>query len=54
MKTAAERKVVKTTLELPQDLWKRVKIRALEEGEGDLRSVIIHALEAYLKKGGTK
>ena len=41
--------LVKTTVELPKDLWKAAKIRAIEEG--DFRTVLIHALEAYLKKG---
>lgn len=45
-------KVVKTTVELPEALWKKAKTRAIDEG--DLRTVIINALEAYLRKGGTK
>ena len=47
-------KTIRTSVDLPMDLWKRVKIKALDEGEGDLRAVIIHALEAYLRKGGAK
>jgi hypothetical protein len=48
--------MVRTTLELPEELWKQAKMRAIDEG--DLRSVMIHALEEYLghppkeKKGG--
>ncbi|OGB93774.1 MAG: hypothetical protein A2Z31_04995 [candidate division NC10 bacterium RBG_16_65_8] len=46
--------MVRTTVVLPEGLWKAAKIRALEDG--DLRTVIIKALEAYLaglrKKGG--
>jgi hypothetical protein len=38
---------VKTTVDLPERLWRAVKIRALDE-RTDLRSVIIAALEAYL------
>jgi hypothetical protein len=41
----------KTTVELPTALWRAAKIRAMDEG-GDLRSVIIAALEAYLKSSG--
>ncbi len=40
--------MVKTTLVLPKDLWKEVKIRAVEE-ELDLNRLTIKALEAYLK-----
>ena len=39
---------VKTSLWLPEGLWKRAKVRAVEE-RVDLRDVIIAALEAYLK-----
>lgn len=39
---------VKTTVELPGDLWRAAKIRAMDE-RADLRSVLIRALEAYLK-----
>lgn len=42
---------VKTTVDLPEKLWKAAKIRAMEE-RSDLRSIIIRSLEAYLKKGG--
>jgi hypothetical protein len=51
-----EARMVKTTLEMPEELWKAAKVRAIEEG--DLRTVMIRALEAYLgqpikaKKGG--
>jgi hypothetical protein len=45
-------KIRKTSLELPDSLWRAAKIRALEEGT-DFRSVVIAALTAYLsKKGG--
>ncbi len=40
--------MIKTTVELPEDLWKAAKIRAMDERH-DLRSVIIAALEAHLK-----
>ena len=41
---------VKTTVELPEDLWRAAKIRAMDE-RSDLRSVLIEALAAYLKIG---
>jgi hypothetical protein len=45
---------VKTTVDLPRDIWRAAKIRALDEGK-DLRAVIIEALAAYLKgKGGRR
>lgn len=39
---------VKTTLELPEELWRAAKIQAMDE-RTDLRTVLITALEAYLK-----
>jgi hypothetical protein len=45
---------VKTTIDLPQDLWRAAKIRAMDE-RADLRVIVIRALAAYLKtksKGG--
>lgn len=44
---------VKTTVDLPEKLWKAAKIRAMEE-RSDLRSIIMKALEMYLKKGGSQ
>jgi hypothetical protein len=38
----------KTTLELPDPLWRAAKIRAMDE-RANLRAVVIAALEAYLK-----
>ena len=40
--------LVKTTVELPQELWRASKIRAMDE-QTDLRSVVIAALRAYLQ-----
>ncbi len=40
--------VVKTTVELPADLWRAAKIRAMDE-RLDLRSVLILALERFLQ-----
>ncbi len=41
---------MKTTIELPEDLWRAAKILALDE-RSDFRRVVIAALEAYLGKG---
>jgi hypothetical protein len=41
---------VKTTVELPGELWRAAKIKAMDE-RSDLRSVLIRALEAYLGGG---
>ena len=38
---------VKTTVDLPQELWRAAKIKAMDE-HSDLRSVIIAALREYL------
>jgi len=40
---------VKTTMVLPEDLWRAAKIRAINEGI-DLNQVVIAALESYLKR----
>jgi hypothetical protein len=47
----AEEKV-KVTVAIPHSLWKRSKLRAVEE-ERDLREIVIESLERYLaeKKG---
>ena len=47
MKDKTEGRGIKTTLELPEPLWRRAKIRAMDE-RTNLRSVVIRALEAYL------
>ena len=41
------RQPVKTTVELPGELWRSAKIRAMDD-RVDLRTVLIRALEAYL------
>ncbi len=43
-----EAKMVRTTLLLPEDLWRAAKMRAIDEG--DLRTVMIRALEEYLAR----
>jgi len=45
---------MKTTMILPKALWKRAKIRAMDDST-DLSGVVIAALETYLKgKGGKR
>jgi hypothetical protein len=45
--------MVKTTLLMPEELWRRAKVRAMEERR-DLRDLLIEGLELVLKraKGG--
>jgi hypothetical protein len=48
---------VRTTLDMPAALWKRAKVRAMDERR-DLRAVLLDALRAYLatpvrRKGDT-
>jgi hypothetical protein len=40
---------VKTTVELPEELWRKAKIKAMDD-RTDLRSVIIAALESHLRR----
>ena len=42
-----ESDTVKTTVELPGDLWRAAKIRAMDD-RADLRTVLVRALEQYL------
>jgi len=44
---------IKTTVDLPDTLWRAAKVRAINDG-ADLRRVIIAALEQYLKRKSTK
>ena len=44
---------VKTTVELPEELWRMAKIKAMDE-RSDLRSVIIAALETHLRHKPSK
>ncbi len=45
---ASSESTVKTTVELPEGLWRAAKSRALAQ-RTDLRSVLIAALAAYLR-----
>jgi hypothetical protein len=44
---------VKTTVDLPDALWRAAKVRAIEEGT-DLRHIIITAINQYLKRKPSK
>jgi hypothetical protein len=46
-------KRVKTSLSLPEELWKSARIRALQDGM-DAQDLVARALEAYLRKGGAR
>jgi hypothetical protein len=41
--------MVRTTLVMPEELWRAAKIRAMDE-HGDLRTVLLRALEEYLAR----
>jgi len=41
----------KTTLYLPEDLWKATRIRAIEM-DVDATDLVVDALQQFLKKGG--
>ncbi len=45
---ASAEATVKTTVELPEGLWRAAKIRAMDQ-RTDLRSVLIAALASYLR-----
>ncbi len=47
MKKLNRPEVVKTSVALPRELWKRAHVRAMDEGR-DLQDVIASALEQYL------
>jgi hypothetical protein len=45
-------RVVRTTVELPPELWRAAKVRAIDERR-DLRALIVDGLRLYLAtKGG--
>ena len=44
---------MKTTVALPESLWRTAKVRAMDQ-RTDLRAVIIAALEDYLRQRPTK
>jgi hypothetical protein len=44
----AGERVIRTTVDLPEKIWRAAKIRAMDERR-DLRAIIIRAMQAYLK-----
>ena len=52
-KKDAESEYVKTSLKLPADLWREAHIRALDE-RTEIQVIIARALDAYLRKGGSR
>jgi hypothetical protein len=44
---------VKTTIELPESIWRATKQRALDENR-DMRSIVIASLEQFLAKRAPK
>lgn len=47
------KKSKKTTIVIPEDLWRRARVRAAET-DRDFRSVVIEALEQLLSKPAKK
>ena len=47
----SEQKAVKTSLRLPEGLWKKARIEAIHRGL-DAQDIVAEALERYFKKGG--
>jgi hypothetical protein len=45
--------MVKTSLKLPEALWKAARIRAIEMNL-EAQELVAHALEQYLRKGGVR
>lgn len=46
-----EQKNVKTSLRLPDNLWKKTRIEAIRRGV-DAQDIVAEALGQYFKKGG--
>ena len=42
---------IKTTIEIPEPIWRATKQRALDD-DLDMRTVVIAALESFLLRGG--
>ena len=49
MKDKEQPQMVKTTIALPEPLWRAAKIRAMDD-RTDLRTVLIRALERHLSE----
>jgi predicted HicB family RNase H-like nuclease len=48
MEKAAERETVKTSIRLPKELWREVRLAAVQQ-DLDLQDLVVEALRAYLK-----
>ena len=46
-------KMTRTSLRLPESLWKAARIKSIEDGI-DAQEIVARALAAYLRKGGAK
>jgi len=52
-KAPPKERQIRTTLLMPESLWRRAKVKALDADEGTMQAVMLHALEMYLsQKGG--
>jgi hypothetical protein len=49
-KKRAQEPIIKTTVRCPASLWKRLRMRAIQEGTS-AESLVIAALTAHLKGG---
>jgi hypothetical protein len=49
----SEQKNVKTSLRLPDELWKKARIEAIRRGI-DAQDIVAEALEHYFRKGGSQ
>jgi hypothetical protein len=47
-KASQQTRGVKTSVEIPERVWRAARMRAIDE-RGGLRGVIVRALEAYLQ-----
>ena len=52
-KEKEKEEIIKTTIRLPRPLWKALRFRAVEEDTTG-EALVIKALEAYLRKGGSR
>ena len=48
----SEQNSVKTSLRLPDELWKKARIEAIRRGV-DAQDIVAEALAQYFKKGGS-
>lgn len=53
LKPVQEQKRVKTSLNLPEDLWTAARIKAIEM-KVDAQDLVALAIEQFLKRGGAR